>query len=103
MRRCARLEGATLGEGAFAPGPAIWAGGREVAHFEAPDELHVRLTRALIRERRTELRADERIELRPSTSDRIRVRVATAAGLDAAFALVRDAVEANRNTRRSGL
>ena len=58
------LDGVAVGEGAFAPGPALWVGTREVAHFHAGHTLEVRLTRAVIRQRRDELRADDRITLR---------------------------------------
>jgi hypothetical protein len=95
IERCANIAGAALGEGAFAPGAAIWVGTREVAHFDGVDELDVRLTRGVIRERRHELGNDERVELRPATSDWIRVRVTTRSELDYAVALVRDAVVAN--------
>ena len=99
MKRCAdNISGALLGDGAFSPGPALWVGKREVAHFDALDELDVRLTKDVISERRPELRSDERIELRRGTSDWIRVRVRSTSDLDDAFALVRDAVRANLPT-----
>ena len=104
MKRCADcIAGAALGEGAFSPGPAIWVGQREVAHFDGPGEVDVRLTRQVIRERRAELRSDERVELRRGTSDWIRVRVCLNADVDHAFAFVRDAVAANLATAKSGL
>ena len=103
MGRCADIKGAALGEGAFAPGPAIWVGTREVAHFDGPDEVDVRLTKPVIRERRSELRSDERVELRRSTSDWIRVRVRAESELDHAFALIRDAVAANLSSAAPGL
>jgi Family of unknown function (DUF5519) len=98
MKRCAGIAGAALGEGAFSPGPAIRVGKREVAHFDGQDELDVRLTREAIRKRRPELRSDERVELRPGTSDWIRVRTKSKAEIDRAFELVREAVAANLPT-----
>jgi hypothetical protein len=95
FERCAAIDGAAVGEGAFSPGPAVWVGEREVAHFDGPDVLDVRLTRGAIRDRRSELRNDDRVELRQGTSDWIRVRTRTQRDRDHAFTLVKDAVLAN--------
>jgi hypothetical protein len=103
MERCAGIAGAALGEGAFASGAAIWVGKREVAHFDGPDELDVRLTKSVIHERRPELSSDERVELRPRTSDWIRVRVRSQSEFDHAFALLQDAVAANLSTATPGV
>jgi hypothetical protein len=103
IRRCADIAGAALGDGAFADGPAIWVGKREIAHFHGPDDLEVRLTRAVIRERRTELRAHEGIELRRSTSDWICVRVRSGSDFDLAYTLVEDAIAANLPSAEPGL
>ena len=74
MERCAAIDGAALGEGAFSPGPAIWVGKREIAHFDDEQSLDVRLTKAVIRERRRELQADPRVSLRRGGADWIEVR-----------------------------
>jgi hypothetical protein len=103
IKRCAAIEGAALGEGAFSPGPAVWVGKREVGHFDGPDVLDVRLTRRAIRDRRSELRNDDRVELRPGTSDWIRVRTRSQRDRDHAFTLVNDAVVANLPTAPPGL
>lgn len=69
----------------------------EIAHAEGPDALDVRLTRAVIRERRAELRADPRIRLRPSSSaDWLEVAVHTAEDEGFALALVEQAAQAHR-------
>src|SRR5262245_48819351 len=103
IERCAAIKGARVGDGAFSPGPAVWVGKREVAHFDGPDLLDVRLTRGAIRDRRSELRTDDRVELRSGTSDWIRVRTRSQKDRDHAFTLVRDAVVANlRSARPSG-
>ena len=102
MKGCADLAGAALGEGAFSAGPAIWVGKREVANFDGPLHVDVRLTRGVIRARRPELRTDERVELRPDTSDWIRVRVASPSDIDRGLELVRDAVAANVPTAKHG-
>ena len=103
MHRCADIAGAALGDGAFADGPAIWVGKREIAHFDGPDDLEIRLTKAVIRERRSELRANEAVELRRSTSDWILVRVRSRPDFDLAYALVRDAIAANVPSAQPGL
>jgi len=43
-RCCDGLDRGVVSEGAFSPGPAIWVGRREVAHFDGDDTLDVRLT-----------------------------------------------------------
>lgn len=76
-RCCNQAEGVAIGEGAFGPGPALWVGKREVAHFDDERTLDVRLTKAGIRLRRDELRADDRITLRKSSSDWLELTVKT--------------------------
>ena len=102
LERCADRHGAAVGEGAFAPGPALWVGTREVAHFHE-GELEVRLTKAVIRARRDELLADGRITLRGRGSDWLSVRFGPDDEPDGPLDLVRDAVEANRPTAPPGL
>jgi Family of unknown function (DUF5519) len=96
------IDGVALGEGAFAPGPALWVGKREIAHFDANGTLDVRLTWPVIRERRAELDADDRVSLRASRSDWLEVRLATKTE-DFAFTLVDAAVAANLPTAAPGL
>ena len=103
MERCDAIEHAALGEGAFSPGPAVWVGKREVAHFDSNGALDVRLTKQLIRDRRDELKNDDRISLRGSGSDWVEVRVASKSDADFAFSLVEAAVAANLETARPGL
>ena len=100
---CARADGAALGEGAFAPGPALWIGKREVAHFDEERRLEVRLTRTEIRRRRAELQLDDRVSLRHGTSDWLEVAIESDDDARWATALVLDAVEANRPTAPVGL
>jgi len=100
IERCAAIKGARIGDGAFSPGPAVWVGTREVAHFDGPGELDVRLTRGAIHARRSELRNDDRVELRAGTSDWIRVRTRSQNDRDHAFTLVKDAVVANLPSAR---
>jgi hypothetical protein len=102
MNQCADIAGAALGEGAFAPGPAIWVGKREIAHFDSAYEVDIRLTKDAIRKRRPALKNDKRVDLRPGTSEWIRVRVTSASEIEHALGLVRDAVIANLPTAPPG-
>lgn len=102
MERCEGIEGAALGEGAFSPGPAIWVGRREVAHFDDERSLDVRLTRQVIRDRRAELREDHRVTLRGTSSDWLELEIGSSDDLDDAYQLVVDAVEANTATAPPG-
>jgi hypothetical protein len=105
IERLAELPGAVLGEGAFAPGPAIWAGRREVAHFDRDGMLEVRLTKGVIRARRVQLRADPRVRLRAGASDWIAVDLEAGDPTDAsevAAALIEDALAANLPTAEPG-
>ena len=103
MERCSNIERAALGEGAFSPGPAIWVGKREIAHFDDEHSLDVRLTKEVIKQRRPELKDDPRVSLRHSGSDWIQVRTESQSDLDFALTLVRDAVAANLPTAPPGV
>ena len=97
-----------MGDGVFTEGSAIWAGTREVAHFhDGSGGLEVRLTKAVVRARRAELRADARVTLRKSASDWIEFAVGSGRTKTAdesdALELVRDAVAANLDTAKPGL
>src|SRR5829696_4446150 len=99
----AELDEVALGEGAFADGPALWVGKREVAHFDHPRALDVRLTRAVIRSRRAELQSDDRVSLRRGSSDWLEIEVESADDVAWAKGIVRDAVAANLPTAPQGL
>jgi hypothetical protein len=100
--RLAALPGAALGEGAFSPGPAIWAGRREIAHFDPDGALDVRLTRAVIRLRRAELESNQRVTLRASSSDWIAVGVDDDESADCATEFVASALAVNLPTTEPG-
>ena len=102
MERCAAIDGAALGEGAFSPGPAIWVGKREIAHFDDEQSLDVRMTKAVIRERRQEFKDDPRVSLRRGGSDWIEVRTQSESDLDFALTLVSEAIAANLPTAAPG-
>ncbi len=100
---CDLAEGTAMGAGAFAPGPALWVGRREIAHFDDERTLDVRLTKAVIRQRRDEFESDERIALRRNASDWLEVSIGSADDAEWARRVVRDAVEANLPTAAAGL
>jgi hypothetical protein len=104
LARCAReIPGAQLGDGVFTAGEAIWCGTREVAHFhDGAGELEVRLTKAVVRERRAELKADPRVTLRKNASDWVAFSIEKKADEADALALVRLAVAANAPTAPAG-
>jgi len=101
-RCCDGLDGVVVNEGAFSPGPAIWVGRREAAHFDGDDKLDVRLTKQLISERRAELRSDVRVALRPGCSDRIDITIANDSDCAFAEGIVHLTIEANRSTATTG-
>lgn len=80
----------------FGGGAAYWVNGKEIAHFETHDVIEVRLTRAVIRERRAALKADDRVTLRPSGADWLTVRIKTGADIDFIIELVSEAERAHR-------
>jgi len=91
-----RIGGVVEGESAFRPGPGFWAGGKEIAHFDGPDAIDLRLTRAEIRARRAELRADPRVELRAGSSDWITITIGSPADEEFVIALAEVAAAAHR-------
>jgi Family of unknown function (DUF5519) len=102
LDRSAKLDGVVVAEGTFGPGPALWVGKREVAHFDDEDTLDIRLTKAQIRARRSEFKADDRVGLRPGSSDWLEVQVRDASDVDFALSLVHDAITANVPTAPVG-
>ncbi len=75
---------------------AYVVGDREFAHFHRQNEIDVRLTRAVQRKKRVELKEDPRVKLRLGASDWITITLATEEDLDFAFELVKHAWNANR-------
>jgi hypothetical protein len=102
MERLAELDGAVVAEGALGPGPALWVGTREIAHLDGGQTLDVRLTRKVIANQRSELRADTRVVLRPGTSDWLEVTIESPSDVEFALSLVKEAVVANQKTARPG-
>jgi len=102
IERCAEIDGAAPGEGAFSPGPAIWVGRREVSHLDGRDSPGVRLSEPIIAKRRGELRTRSSVELRRGASYWVRVRLRSEGDFENEYELVRDAVEANAPTAEPG-
>lgn len=95
-RKLRQLDGAVEGESMFSDGQAWWVNGKEIAHFHTDDELEIRLTKAVIREQRAALKADDRVTLRPSGADWITVTVTTAKDVTFVVTLVEQAAAAHR-------
>jgi Family of unknown function (DUF5519) len=74
---------------------ALWVGPREIAHCHN-GQVDVRLTRAVVRALRDELRSDARIDLRGPGFDWVLIRVRTAADVERAIELLRHAIRAAR-------
>jgi hypothetical protein len=70
----AAIDGVIEAPSRYKDSLAYWVNGKEIAHFESDEALDIRLTRAVIRAHRADLKADPAVELRASTSDWITVR-----------------------------
>lgn len=98
MARGARLRGLRVRPSRFrgrGHADALWLGTREIAHCHN-GQVDVRLTRAVVRELRDELRSDARIDLRGPGYDWILVRVRNRADVERAVELLRHAIRAAR-------
>lgn len=95
-QRLSGIPGLLLSESMFGHGDAYWANGKEVLHFEDESNVEIRLTRAVIREHRAALKADDRVALRPNGGDWISVRYATAADVELIAQVATQAAEAHR-------
>jgi hypothetical protein len=89
------IEGVVESPSAFGEKPALWVNGKEIAHEEG-SILDIRLTRALIKANGSELRADERVTLRSSSSDWIDVATSEPGAKKLALRLVRMSADAHR-------
>lgn len=95
-RRLARIDGLCEGESMYGHGTAYWANGKEAVHFEDDDVVEIRLTKAVIREHRAELKGDDRVRLRPHGGDWISVRYASPRDADFVVELAARAADAHR-------
>jgi hypothetical protein len=94
--RLAGIDGVVESDSVFKSTLAYWVNGTEIAHFESESAVDIRLTRAIIRERRPELRADDRVELRASGSDWLTVRIRQRTDEDLVVELAEVAAAAHR-------
>ncbi|HLQ05977.1 MAG TPA: luciferase family protein [Verrucomicrobiae bacterium] len=98
MARGTRLRGVRLGPSRFkgrGHSDALWLGTREIAHCHN-GQVDVRLTRAVVRQLRDELRSDARIDLRGPGYDWILVRLRRKADVERALELLRHAIRVAR-------
>jgi len=103
IERCARLDGAQLGDAVFGDGIAVWVGQREIVHAHGEAIVEIRLTKTEIRARRDGLRADGRVTLRKTASDWLEFEIASKTDEDDALELVTIAIAVNAETASPGL
>jgi len=92
----AAIDGIEESDSAFKDDIGYWVNGKEIAHFEGERAIDIRLTRAVIRDRRAELKADARVRLRASGSDWLTVELAGADATAFVLELIEAAVAAHR-------
>jgi hypothetical protein len=94
-----REEGVHEDRSSFKDAPSLWVDSTEVAHWDDDKTLDIRLTRAVIRARRPEFRADPRVKLRQSSSaDWLELGIRGPGDHTFALELLREAVDAHRPT-----
>lgn len=95
-KRLLAIEGVVESGSQFTEDDAFWVNGKQVAHFRDATLMELRLTRAVISEERSRLKADPRIELRQGASDWIRIRLTDVRDLALLGELAGRAVAAHR-------
>ena len=91
----ARVPGITQRPSRWGGAPAYFAGDREIAHFHRDGSLDVRLTRALLREKRVTRTLDPRLRTRGPSSEWAAVSASDPRDLPFVVTLVEEAVRAN--------
>ncbi|RMG16662.1 MAG: hypothetical protein D6731_05700 [Planctomycetota bacterium] len=94
-RRLLAWPGVSLRPSRFGGEVGFWVGEREFAHFHAGNEVDLRLTRAVVRRLRGELRADPRVEI-SSGGDWVAVRFPRSKSFERALELAWQAYAAHR-------
>jgi hypothetical protein len=94
--KLAGIDGVEASDSMFKAALAYWVNRKEIAHFESDSVIDIRLTRAVIRRRRAELRADGRVRLRPGSSDWLTVEIQGPPDEAFVLELVESAAEAHR-------
>jgi hypothetical protein len=92
----AALDGVEESDSAFKDDVGYWVNGKEIAHFEGERAIDIRLTRAVIRDRRAQLMTDPRVRRRASGSDWLTVELTGVDVMSFVIELARAAVAAHR-------
>jgi Family of unknown function (DUF5519) len=87
----AGIEGVVESASMFTDDDAYWVNGREIAHFEDPTAVGIRLTRPEIRAARALLATGGPVRRRAPSSDWVVVDVGTPEGAELALTLARRA------------
>jgi luciferase-like monooxygenase len=100
-RRLGELPGVIRHASRWGQTHAYLVGNREIAHFHGDERMDVRLTKEVIRLRKSENGFDERVRTRGPSAEWASVRVAEARDIPLAVALVEEAVRANAGSADS--
>lgn len=87
----AEIDGVVESASMFRDDDAYWVNGKEIAHFEGPTALGIRLTRPEIRAAKDLLAGDGPARRRAPSSDWVVVDVGTPRGVDLAMTFARRA------------
>jgi hypothetical protein len=90
------IDGVLESPGIFGEGDAFWVNGKQIGHFREEDVLDLRLTRGAISAQRSRLKTDPRVELRPSSSDWLKLHFSSNADLTFVLELAEQAAQAHR-------
>ena len=90
------IEGVMESPGIFDEGDAFWVNGKQIAHFREEDVLDLRLTRGVIGAQRSRLKTDPRVDLRPGSSDWLKLHVSSNDDLAFVLELAEQAAKAHR-------
>lgn len=89
------IPGVEEGENSWGEGLALWVDAKQVANFTGEDVIELRLTKAMKRQLKARLIADERVDFRGASSDWVSVQFASDDDLDVVVELARRAGEAH--------
>ena len=94
------IDGVMESSGSFHEEDAFWVNGKEIGHFHEDQIIELRLTRAAISAQRSRLKNDPRVELRPGTSDWVKLHFRSNADLPFVLELAERAAAAHRSPPR---
>jgi hypothetical protein len=92
---CRELGAVTVQRSRFADKPALFVGRREIAHWEGPGLVDLRITAAGWRKHADEFAADQAVTRRPARRDWIDLRMSSVADVDHLRPLFETAVTTN--------